>query len=66
MTTEQLNIHTIHRWNFTCSEDGVEVCRGNHEKHEGCRFEKLEPLEVVGIITWLISQITREEISTDD
>ena len=50
-----------HRWNFEEAEDGVSVCKGEHEKGQPCVYEKLSPFEVVGIINKMRSKLLNIE-----
>lgn len=43
---------TYSRWNIEADDEGILVCRGEHEKHEHCEahMERLSPQEVRAIL----------------
>jgi len=55
---ERLISVELRRWNFEADDDGLLVCRGQHEKHEHCEahMERLPPHEALEIINALRSE----------
>lgn len=51
-----MDISNIRRWNFEAKEDGVYVCKGEHEKHEGCTNELLSNEEIVKLLRVLAGE----------
>lgn len=52
---ERLVSVSLRRWNFEADDDGLLVCRGQHESHEHCEahMERLSPHEALEIINAL-------------
>lgn len=48
-------------WNFEARDDGVYKCEGDHERSEGCVYEKMTYEEIVDIIEAMKSQLRKEE-----
>lgn len=49
------------RWNFDCDDDGIVVCKGDHEKSDHCEMHevRLSPAETLAIITELRDGLLR-------
>ena len=52
-----MNIDNVTRWNFESSDLGISVCKGDHEKSEGCEGKLLTPEETKDLIKALVSKI---------
>lgn len=46
-----------HRLNFDTDDEGVIVCKDNHEKGQSCEYEQLSPDETLEIINDLRKQL---------
>jgi len=46
-----------HNWNFETDDEGVNVCKNNHEKGQPCEYEQLNPDETLKIIDDLRAQL---------
>lgn len=51
------------RWNFEANEDGVTVCKDEHDKGQPCEYEELSSYEVVEIINNMRSKLIRAELA---
>ncbi|MEE9315993.1 MAG: hypothetical protein V3U97_02680 [bacterium] len=47
------------RWNFDAYDEGILVCRDNHEKGQPCESEDLSPYEVLEILDDMRAELLR-------
>jgi len=45
------------RWNFQVSDDELLVCKGEHDKHDECIYQKLDVNEILDILNDMRSRL---------
>lgn len=56
------NEYCLRRWTFEADDEGLLVCRGDHDKVAGCEKERLSPRESLEIIEKLRAEALSREV----
>lgn len=56
-----MDITGFYRWNFDADDDGLLICKGEHERSNGCTMERVSPHETLQIVNLMRSRLSHIE-----